>query len=321
MLPNVVEINGNDRYLRKERGFLSIVCKGESLGRLPLDDLDLVLITGHGTGVSSNLLEALAERCIPIIVCGRSMRPVSVTLPVEGHHLQSRRMALQVKARVPVQKRLWRQLVQTKITMQAMHLELSGKSGEKLRALARRVRSGDADNMEAVAASWYWTACFGKDFRRQRDEPTVNSLLNYAYAVLRAATARAVMLAGLHPAFGIFHHNSRNSMPLVDDMMEPFRPAADMMVCECLKQGGKEPDPESKRILAKLLHVDMACRGEIMPVARCLQAASVSLAAVYEGSAKELVLPDRLLPYGEGDEEENDGAVEQVQDYVDAGDV
>lgn len=237
MLPHVVEISGNDRHLCKDRGFMSILFKGERLGRLPLDDLDMVLLAGHGASLSANLLEALAERCVPVIVCGAAMRPVSITLPVEGRHLQSRRMALQARAGGPLQKRLWQALVSAKICMQAQHLELQGKPGGHMRALAKSVRPGDPGNVEGNAAALYWAACLGPNFRRRRDEPGVNALLNYAYAVLRASTARALMLSGLHPAFGVFHHNARNSMPLVDDVMEPFRPVADMLVCAALARG------------------------------------------------------------------------------------
>lgn len=320
MLPHVVEINGNDRYLCKERGFLSVKSGGQCLGRLPLDDLSMVLLTGHGATLSANLLTALAERCIPIITCSAAMRPISITLPIEGHHLQSRRMALQVRAALPVQKRLWQTLVATKISMQAQHLHLMGHDAGHLHALARTVRSGDPDNLEATAAARYWPACFGKNFRRQRETPDINALLNYAYAILRAGTARAVMLSGLHPAFGIFHHNSRNSMPLVDDLMEPFRPVADMMVAALVHQGTDDVSPKAKQFLAALLNTDMEKKKTVSPVFQCLRDLSASLAAVYEGTSKRLDLPDTLLPLtrtNKGDGAEHD-YTQQVQDHVDA---
>ncbi|MCP4901343.1 MAG: hypothetical protein GY906_30615, partial [bacterium] len=61
-------------------------------------------------------------------------------------------------------------------------------------------------------------------FRRDRYGNDPNIYLNYGYTVLRAATARAVCGAGLHPALGVHHGNDGNPFALVDDLMEPFRP-------------------------------------------------------------------------------------------------
>lgn len=296
MLPHLVEINGNDRYLCKERGFLCVMSKGERLGRLPLDDLSMVLVTGYGTVISAGLLSALAERCVPVVFCNSGMRPVSISLPLEGHHLQSIRMRQQVNASLPLQKRLWQSIVTAKINLQAQLAEsLSQKAGH-LKELAKSVRSGDSGNCEATAAALYWPLCFGKNFRRDRDEPTVNALLNYAYAILRAATARAIVLSGLHPAFGIFHHNCRNSMPLADDLMEPFRPVADMLVLSLIQGGKVELDTESKQFLATLIHTDMLLCGEISPAGICLQRLAASLAEVYSGGKNSLALPEKLIP-------------------------
>ena len=295
MLPHLVEINGNDRYLCKEQGFLCVMNEGKRLGRLPLDDLSMVLVAGYGTVISANLLSALAERCVPVVFCNSSMRPVSISLPLEGHHLQSLRMKQQARAGLPLQKRLWQSIVATKINLQAQLAETLGQKAGHLKELAKAVRSGDSGNCEATAAALYWPLCFGKNFRRDRDEPTVNALLNYAYAILRAATARAIVLSGLHPAFGIFHHNSRNSMPLADDLMEPFRPVADMLVLRLVQGGKTELDPESKQFLAALIHTDMQLRGEVSPAGICLQRLAASLPEVYAGERSSLALPEKLI--------------------------
>lgn len=296
MLPHLVEINGNDRYLCKEQGFLCVMNEGKRLGRLPLDDLSMVLVAGYGAVISANLLSALAERCVPVVFCSSAMRPVSISLPLEGHHLQSLRMRQQIKAALPLQKRLWQSIITAKINLQAQLVLSLGQKAGHLQELAKSVRSGDPDNCEATAAALYWPLCFGKGFRRDRDEPTINALLNYAYTILRAATARAIVLSGLHPAFGIFHHNTRNSMPLADDLMEPFRPAADMLVLKLTQAGKMELDPKSKQFLAALTNTDMQLCGETSPISVCLQRLAGSLADVYAGEKNSLVLPEKLLP-------------------------
>jgi len=299
MLPQAVEIAGNDRHLCKEFGFLAVYKGKERLGRVPLDDVNVVLMAGHGISYSNNLLEALAERCIPVVICGRAMRPLAVVWSLEGNRLVSERMQAQATAGMPMRKRLWQALVQAKIRNQAWHAALRGHSHGHLLQLADSVRSGDSANVEAAAARRYWTLCFGSEFRRDRDQPGINALLNYGYTVLRAATARAVMLAGLHPVFGLHHKNARNSMPLVDDLMEPFRPVVDMLVLGLADVERLDLTPDTKKVLAALPNVDMPLRGEVSTVGNCLKACAASLAEVLLRGRGTLLLPDGLISLGE----------------------
>lgn len=295
MLNRTVEIAGDNRFLCKERGFLAVYHKGERLGRLPLDDLGVVLAAGHGLTYSNNLLVALAERCVPLVICDQRMRPSSICWPVKGHFEQSGRMTAQVAANQPTKKRLWRQLVQAKISFQALAAESRGIHAGHLAKLAAGVKSGDSGNVEAVAARQYWRVCFGPDFRRHRKGDGLNPLLNYGYTILRSATARAVMLSGLHPAFGLHHHNKRNTMPLVDDLMEPFRPVVDLLVLSLADDGERELSTAVKGELAAIPNVDLRRKGKISPVSSCLQALASSLADIFLGERKKLLLPESLV--------------------------
>jgi CRISPR-associated protein Cas1 len=145
--------------------------------------------------------------------------------------------------------------VRAKILAQASLLKHYGLSDEHLRRLAAKVRSGDPDNLEAAAAIPYFSALFGPDFVRERDALGLNALLNYGYALLRAATARAIVGAGLHPALGVHHHNKYNPLCLADDAMEPLRPLADHMAIRLLREQPEIKDltPNVKRRLAEVL--------------------------------------------------------------------
>ncbi|UKI38892.1 MAG: type II CRISPR-associated endonuclease Cas1 [Alistipes putredinis] len=122
-----------------------------------------------------------------------------------------------------------------------------GKDGDKLKPFYMNVKSGDADNREAIAAKIYWTELFGRDFIRLRDGVEPNNLLNYGYTILRAAVARSLMGSGLFPAFGIFHRNRYNSFPLADDIMEPYRPYVDETVYDIYRQGITESHARNQR--------------------------------------------------------------------------
>ena len=98
-----------------------------------------------------------------------------------------------------------------------------GHRSGALRDLARKVRSGDPDNIEGMAARRYWTQMLGDGFRRDRGAGGANALLNYGYMVLRAATARSILAAGLHPSLSIHHQSRGTALRLADDLMEPFQ--------------------------------------------------------------------------------------------------
>ena len=233
MIGRIVEVADDRRHLFLSRGFLVVQdTEGErkELGQVPLDDVAAVIANAHGLSYTNNLLVALAERCAPFVLCAANHNAVGMILPIEGNYQQAKRFDAQIAATQPLMKRLWAEIVKSKLQQQAAALEATGAPFIPLSALVRKVRAGDPDNFEAQGARRYWGLLFGGDFRRDQQAGGLNSMLNYGYTVLRAATARAVVAAGLHPTIGLHHSNEGNAMRLVDDLMEPFRPMIDLKV-------------------------------------------------------------------------------------------
>jgi CRISP-associated protein Cas1 len=160
-----------------------------------------------------------------------------------------------------------------------------------LLTLSKRVKSGDPENLEAQGAKKYWSLHFGEAFRRDRDAAGVNALLNYGYTVFRAATARAVVAAGLHPSIGLHHSNDSNAMRLVDDLIEPFRPLVDFQVYQLAKQNETSVTPETKRALVRALYADIPSSDGVSPVCVCMQRLATSLAQVFTAKRESLDLP------------------------------
>jgi CRISPR-associated protein Cas1 len=261
---------------------------------VPLDDIGVVLANAHGITYSNNLLVTLAERGVGIVLCGRHHRPVAWVWPLVAHHQQGKRMRAQLEATKPLQKRLWRIVVRAKIAQQAAVLEALGRQAGAFALLQHKVQSGDPDNVEAQAARRYWPLLFGEDFRRDRDADGANAMLNYGYTVLRAAMARALTCAGLHPGLGI--HHLGEDMALVDDLMEPFRPMVDLMVLRLVDGGHGQVDKTTKRALALVTQTDMRTARGTTPLWGCLERLAVSLAQAYETGRAELDLPIAPLP-------------------------
>jgi CRISPR-associated protein Cas1 len=298
MVGRVVEIASDGRHLARERGFLTVAEKGQEIGRVPLDDIAALIVSAHGLTYTNNLLVELSNRGVPVVLCGANHKPHALVWPVDGHHEQSGRMSDQACASLPTKKRLWQQIVRAKILTQGATLQAAGKPFEGFRLLARKVQSGDPENVEAEAARRYWPLLFGAEFRRDYDGSGYNGLLNYGYAVLRAGVARAVMGAGLHPSLGLKHSNRGNALVLVDDLMEPFRPIADSEVYRLVQQGLCEVTPETKAELARLMIIDLHSEQGLSPLMTCAERLAISLTQVFAGDAEKLTLPKPGLPLG-----------------------
>lgn len=291
-----VEIAEDGRHLLVSRGFLVVEAERQELGRIPLDDVGVLIVNAHGTTYSNNLLVKLAEKGAAVVLCGANHAPVAWMWPLVGNHIQAARMRAQLSASKPLAKRLWQIVIKSKIEQQAAVLQALGRPAGAFDLLIRDVRSGDPDNIEAQAARRYWPLLFGPDFRRDRSSSGINAMLNYGYTVMRSAVARAVVGAGLHPSIGIHHSNQYNDMCLIDDLLEPFRPIVDLAVARLAAGGAAEVTPEIKRHLAGLTIADMATTAGTTPLATCMERLAVSLAQSYESGAASLDLPLAPLP-------------------------
>ncbi len=310
MLGRIVEIEGEGRRLSLERGFLAVSGPDGTLGKVPLDDIEAVILSHPATSFTGQALSALAEHGAPVVICGGNFKPAAYLLPVDGHHAQADRIEAQAQAALPLKKRLWAQIVRAKILAQADALNRAEAAQQGLPALAARVRSGDPGNIEAQAAQRYFPAMFGKTFTRSHGDDPINAMLNYGYTVLRAATARAIVAAGLHPSLSIAHQSRGDALRLADDMMEPFRPTVDLTVRALIDLAHRDMDPPTKRALALVLHADFETAEGVTPLSNVLARLCVSLAQVFTGERKTLLLPKTTIPIDATPE--NDGAAAEI---------
>lgn len=295
MLGQIIEVVESDRYLSLEYGNMIISNKHQVIGRVSLDNIQAVIVNPHGATLSAGVVSALAERGVPLVFSGPHFKPVAYVLPVVGHHEVSGRIETQVTASKPQQKQAWKQVVQSKILMQALVLEHVGADSSRLRDMIPSVRSGDSGNVEAQAARHYWRNVFGQDFRRDRDSPGLNALLNYGYAVIRAAVARAVVATGLHPSMGIHHRNPMDTMRLVDDFMEPWRPLVDLRVFGIAQVEELDVVPRTKKMLVSLLRLDVPTEAGMSPLSVAMARTSNSYIRFLRDERNELELPGEAM--------------------------
>lgn len=188
-------------------------------------------------------------------------------------------------------------LIAAKLRQQGCVLDHFVPGPNGLAAMAGRVRSGDPDNLEAQGAQRYWPLLFGKDFRRDRDADGINAALNYGYAIVRAATARAIVASGLIPSLGVFHKNRSNPFCLADDLFEPYRPFVDWRVKLLTQERDTPLSLDDRAIRAALLSIfnETVRVGERrLPLLHAVEASAASLNRALTGGDRTLALPEGL---------------------------
>ena len=295
MIKRIVEI-GNPARLSLERRQLKVEKQDAEPVTIPVEDLGVLILDHPAIRPSQGLLSACLDNNVAVVLCNAKHLPVSVLLPLNGNTLHSKILREQVGMTEGLGRRLWRRIIRAKILAQAKTLAECGVSSTRLQAMAEQVRGDNAANMEAQAARLYWQHLFGADFRRRPDEGGINSLLNYGYALVRAATARSIVATGLHPALGLHHSNQYNAFCLADDLVEPLRPVVDLKVHEMWKamavnQDNPELGKEEKRALMSVLSRSMMIGKVRLPLQTALHHYAASVRKAISGEAKELEIP------------------------------
>lgn len=279
---------------------LPVNFKKESAATIPIEDIGVVVLDHKQITITQALMEALLENNVVLITCNTTHHPTGLMMPLSGNTIQSERFRDQINASEPLKKQLWAQTVEQKIKNQKIHLDSRGLKTDFLVPLYKNVKSGDSENMEGIAAAYYWKTLSPsllhneKEFKRDREGLPPNNYLNYGYALLRATMARSIVAAGLLPTLGIFHKNRYNAYCLADDLMEPYRPFVDKVVCDILQEHELNEDipKEIKAVLLKIPAIDVFLDGEKSPLMNATQRTAVSLVRCFTGEQRKLLYPE-----------------------------
>lgn len=299
---------GNPVYLSLKNAQLTIklpdIVKNETLPSSfkqqaevtkPIEDIGVIVLDNKQITITSGALEALLENNCAIITCDSKSMPVGLMLPLYGNTTQNERFRQQLDASLPLTKQLWQQTVRIKIENQAAVLKKYADEEVKCMTIwAADVKSGDLDNMEARAAAYYWRNLFKiEGFTRDREGMPPNNLLNYGYAILRAVVARGLVTSGLLPTLGIHHHNRYNAYCLADDIMEPYRPYIDELVCKILQEG-LSCNELTKDLKARLLSIptlEVNISGKRSPLMVAVGQTTASLYKCFCGELRKISYP------------------------------
>lgn len=283
-LPEVEKSNLPDEY------------KKEAITTIPIEDIGVMILDHKQITMTQGLMEKLLTNNCAVITCDSNHMPHGLYLPLEGNTIQTERFKNQIEASLPLKKQLWQQTVQAKISNQASVLQkMTGSTTKNMQAWVNKVRSGDPDNYEARAAVYYWANLFSEidGFTRHREGVPPNNLLNYGYAILRAIIARSLVGSGLLATLGIYHRNKYNAYCLADDIMEPYRPFVDKLVCEIIASAKDISvlDKDIKTQLLKIPVLDVIINNQRSPLMIASGQTTASLAQCFNGELRKIKYP------------------------------
>lgn len=272
---------------------LQLVIKTETReSTIPIEDIGYLVIDHPEIYLSIPALNLLIDNNTAVIICNTNHLPNGMFLNLNSHHIQQEIFKNQINASAPLKKQLWQQTITEKITNQGILLQKITLKNNNFEFLASKVLSGDSSNMEGVAANFYWKSFFEHNFKRERFGDYPNNFLNYGYAILRAATARALSGSGLLNTLGIHHKSKYNAFALADDIMEPFRPIVDEKVAEIMQNySEQELNTAIKAELLQILTRTVYFKEEKSPLMVALQKTASSLQQCYTGDRKKIKYP------------------------------
>jgi CRISPR-associated protein Cas1 len=275
---------------------LQLIIKSEIReSAIPIEDIGFLVLDHQEIYLSLPAMNLLVENNTSVIICGKNHLPNGMFLNLNSHHIQQEVFKNQIEASIPLKKNLWQQTIVEKITNQGFLLQRITSKSNSFEFLASKVLSGDTTNMEGVAAQQYWKSFFDTydiNFKRERFGDYPNNFLNYGYAILRAATARALSGSGLLNTLGIHHKSKYNAFALADDIMEPYRPLVDEKVFEIMqKYDEQELNTKIKAELLQVLTRTVYFKDEKSPLMVALQKTASSLQQCFTGNRKKINYP------------------------------
>lgn len=282
------------RPAKLRREHFSLAIEQDQTAFVPFEDIAIIVLNHREIQLTHPVLSACADYGIGLYATGDNHQPNGVFLPFLAHSRTTRLMRKQMDIPRPLAKQAWANIVRRKIENQTAVLRFCAKNGvDRMDSYARRVRSGDTENLEGQAAAFYFTQLFGQGFYRA-EERWANAALDYGYAVLRGAIARGLVAHGMHPPIGLFHASEQNAFNLADDLIEPFRPLVDLHVAKHLAFTEGDLASQDKAALVALLNVDVGMPQGKMSALSAIEYAVESLARLFEKGDSELELPSLI---------------------------
>lgn len=229
----------------------NVIVRNDEEYEIPLVQLKSMIVNTGAITITATLLNELSKKNVKVVFCDEKHNPSFEVSGFSENVNSAGRIIDQAQWNIENKLSVWRKIVEQKIANQRRLLQKLGINvPEELLKYENSVLPGDEKNNEGIAARIYFKALFGSEFKRHCKD-NINAALNYGYILILSSFNRILTVHGYSTALGIKHSNKLNRFNLSCDLMEPFRPVVDEIVC---KNAGKELDFAYKRLLIEALN-------------------------------------------------------------------
>ena len=217
-----------------------------------IGEVGTLILETTAISITAALMCELINQKVKVIFCDEKSNPHFELLPFYGSHDCSAKIKEQISWTDFFKESLWTIIVREKIENQMKLLKKLNKEEYKiLQEYASQIEHNDNTNREGHSAKIYFSALFGNNFSRNK-ENSLNAFLNYGYQLLLSTFNKEIVANGYLTQIGIFHKNMFNYYNLSSDLMEPFRVIVDELA---YKENPQKFEKDEKRKLQNILNL------------------------------------------------------------------
>ena len=217
-----------------------------------IGEVNTLILETTTISITAALMCELINQKVKVIFCDEKSNPHFELLPFYGSHDCSAKIKEQIAWPDFLKESLWTIIVTEKIENQMKLLKKLNKEEYRiLQEYASQIEHNDNTNREGHSAKIYFSALFGNNFSRNK-ENSLNAFLNYGYQLLLSTFNKEIVANGYLTQIGIFHKNMFNYYNLSSDLMEPFRVIVDELA---YKENPQKFEKDEKRKLQNILNL------------------------------------------------------------------
>jgi len=247
----------------------------EGSRKVPLSEVDVVVVASSGVSISSRALRKLVSAGIELILLDARGLPVGLLYASHYTRTPATRRAQYLSYNTGLGVQIASAIARCKAMTQASVLQRLlvdfgvREARDSVKAILERVGKLDVERLpealdearsiimgvEAEIARIYWSSIalivpgdVGFEGRDRESGDPLNASLNYGYGILYGLAWRALVLAGLDPYAGFLHVDRSGKPVLAFDYVEMWRaPVIDEVLVRALRRGWR-PTVEDGRL-------------------------------------------------------------------------
>ena len=217
-----------------------------------IGEVNTLILETTTISITAALMCELIKQKVKVIFCDEKSNPHFELLPFYGSHDCSAKIKEQIAWTDFLKESLWTIIVTEKIENQMKLLKKLNKEEYRiLQEYTSQIEHNDNTNREGHSAKIYFSALFGNNFSRNK-ENSLNAFLNYGYQLLLSTFNKEIVANGYLTQIGIFHKKMFNYYNLSSDLMEPFRVIVDELA---YKENPQKFEKNEKRKLQNILNL------------------------------------------------------------------